>query len=274
MWVDIETREGPIFFLSDAHLGAPIGSADREDTLIALLRECRSTAAAIFLLGDLFDFWFEYRMAVPKGTFRIGRELGLAVEAGIPVVYLGGNHDFWVGSYLSHELGVRVFQEPITLRLQGRVIHLAHGDGLGPGDNGYKVLKKFLRHPVAIALYRFIHPDVGIPLAHRVSALSRRHTQAREILLPRIVRDVATPRIQGEITAMIMGHVHEPVHYRQEGKDFLIIGDWITNFTHVRMEAGEFALYRLEEGKQVRVPPEAWPALPSRREAPPPVFGR
>jgi UDP-2,3-diacylglucosamine hydrolase len=259
MLVDLKIGDRPIVFISDAHLGAPIGPPEREETLLALLRSVPDRAGALFLLGDLFDFWFEYKRAIPKGTSRFERAIADVVDAGIPVVYFGGNHDFWVAGYLREELGVIVYQEPVTTRLHGRMVHLAHGDGLGPGDSGYKVLKKVLRHPLAIALYRSIHPDIGIPLAHRVSALSRRHTEAREIILPKIVRDIARPRVQGETTAMVMGHVHEPVHYQGKGLDFLLIGDWITSFTHVRLEGGEFSLYRMEQGRHVRISPEPWP---------------
>jgi UDP-2,3-diacylglucosamine hydrolase len=177
------------------------------------------------------------------------------------VAYLGGNHDFWVGSFLRDELGIEVFDGPITLPLQGRTVHLAHGDGLGPGDTGYKVLKRVLRHRLAIAGYRSLHPDIGIPLAHRFSAFSRKYTEPRAVLLPKILRDVAAPRLRDGVTAMVMGHVHYPAHFRGDGRDFLIIGDWIENFTYVRMEKGEFFLCRLDGNDQeTRIEPEPFPA--------------
>ena len=255
----LSIERGPIYFVSDVHLGAKIGPEERESWLLDLLKEVPGQAGALFVLGDLFEFWFEYRHAIPKGTFRIARALADAVDSGVPVVYLGGNHDFWLGSYLRDELGVQVSLEPITVRLHGRTVHLAHGDGLGPGDNGYKVLKAVLRNPLAIAGYRSIHPDLGIPLGYGVSSLSRRHTQAREVLLPKILRDVARPRIQGEVSAMVMGHVHEPAHFRGDGRDFLIIGDWIENFTHVRMIDGEFRLLRRNGESYDLVPSEPFP---------------
>jgi UDP-2,3-diacylglucosamine hydrolase len=265
MTVDLTVDSGPIYFISDAHLGIPDGPPDRERWLLELLAEVPERAAALFVLGDLFDFWFEYRHAIPKGTFHIARAFANALDAGVPVVYLGGNHDFWVGSYLRDEVGVRVFDRPIDARLQGRLIHLAHGDGLGPGDNGYKVLKSVLRHPLAIRGYRAIHPDLGIPLAHRVSSFSRGgHTAPREILLPRLVRDIARPRIRGETTGMVMGHIHYPVHYEEEGRDFLLIGDWLESFTHVRMEDGRFTLYRRDGGRHVPVDSEPFPPDPDR----------
>jgi UDP-2,3-diacylglucosamine hydrolase len=260
MLENVACRPGPVFFLSDAHLGAPVGPPDREDTLLALIGTAQREAGALFILGDLFDFWFEYRHAVPKGTFRVAHALRGVVEAGIPVVYLGGNHDFWIGSYLQEELGVRSYLHPIEVRLQGRLVHLAHGDGLGPGDLGYKFIKRVLRHPWAIAGYRSLHPDLGIPLARRFSTTSRRFTEPREILLPKILRDVARPRLRGEISAMVMGHVHYPTHCQGEGRDFVIAGDWLESFTHARLIGGRFHLYKLESGQTVEIPPEAFPA--------------
>jgi UDP-2,3-diacylglucosamine hydrolase len=258
MLVEIPIGTGTVYFVSDAHLGAP-GPPERERTLIDLLHTISGRAAALFVLGDLFDFWFEYRHAIPKGTFRVARALADVVDSGVPAVYLGGNHDFWVGSYLESELGLRAFHQPITIRLQGRTVLLAHGDGLGPGDSGYKLLKRILRNPLAIDGFRSIHPDIGIPLAHRISAISRKHTEPREIILPRIVRDIARPRLRGEVNAMLMGHVHEPAHFRADGLDFLVIGDWLESFSHVRMEDGRFALYKLEHGAHVSQPAVPFP---------------
>lgn len=253
MLSEIQDDGRPIVFVSDAHLGSRGGRADREDRLIDLLRSIRGDTAALFLLGDLFDFWFEYRHAIPKGTFRIARAIAEVVESGVVTAYFGGNHDFWVGTYLSEELGLHVFQEPVTLSLQGRRVHLAHGDGLGPGDNGYKLLKKILRARWAIEGYRALHPDLGVPLARWVSAFSHKHTQAREVILARLLRDVAIPRLQDGVTAMLMGHVHEPAHFRDGTRDYILCGDWMDNLTHVRMQGGAFTLLQLEPDGSHRV---------------------
>jgi UDP-2,3-diacylglucosamine hydrolase len=263
MRIDLEIDNGPVYFLSDAHLGPDAEQDGREDSLLQFLRHASAEAAGLFVLGDLFDFWFEYRWAVPKGAFRVARVLRDAVEAGIPTVFLGGNHDFWAGSYLKAEVGLAAYDRAINVRLQGRTIHLAHGDGLGPGDLGYKVLKRILRNRLAIAAYRSIHPDLGIPLAHRISALSRRRDETPEILMPKIVRDVVRPRLQGEVTAMAMGHVHYPVHFQEDGRDFLVLGDWIRHFTFARLSEGRFRLYRWADGREQEIPPAAFPVTAS-----------
>lgn len=259
MSIRLSIERGPIYFISDCHLGAGPNTEERERRLIELLSELPGRAGGLFVLGDLFDFWFEYRHAIPKGTFRIARALAGVVDSGVPVVYLGGNHDFWVGTYLQEEVGLTMSLEPVTVRLHGRVVHLAHGDGLGPGDSGYKFLKAILRNPLAIAGFRSIHPDLGIPLGWRVSAMSRNHTKDREVLLPKILRDVARPRLRGDVEAMVMGHVHEPSHYRSNGREFLLIGDWIKNFTHVRMEEARFTLYRRDAGGESPVAADSFP---------------
>lgn len=263
---DATVADGTIFFISDAHLGSPEGPPERESWLLDLMKEAAENARAIFILGDLFDFWFEYRHAIPKDTFRIARAIADCVDNGVEVYYLGGNHDFWVGDYLQSELGVHSFSDPIHARLHGRWVHLAHGDGLGPGDGAYKILKKVLRNPLAIAAYRALHPDIGIPFATFASTRSRgKHTAPREVIIPKVVRDIARPRLHGEISAMLMGHVHEPSHLGENGREFLVVGDWMENFTHVRMEDARFTLYqRQPDGTHQPLPMEPFPPSPTR----------
>jgi UDP-2,3-diacylglucosamine hydrolase len=200
-------------------------------------------------VGDLFDFWFEYRHAIPKGHFAVCRALAEIRRDGVPVLYFGGNHDFWAGSYLREEIGLAVAERPCTLELQGRRVFVAHGDGLGPGDTGYKVLKRVLRNRVAIALYRSVHPDIGIPFAYAVSSVSRRYSEPREVILPKLARDIATPELARGHDAVVIGHVHEPAHLRLGDRgEFLVIGDWLENFTYVVLEEGRFRLRRRRPG--------------------------
>ena len=264
----LELASSPLYFVSDAHLGSAEGPPQREAWLLQLLDRVRREAAGLFIVGDLFDFWFEYRHAIPKVTFRVARALAGCIDAGIPVVYLGGNHDFWVGPWLEHELGVRSFDDAIHVRLQDRIVYLAHGDGLGPGDTGYKVLKKVLRHPWAISAYRVLHPDFGIPFASFASHLSRSKDKLPpEILLPRVVRDVVRPALSRGASAMVMGHLHLAAHYLETSADgtreFLLLGDWIELFTYARMEDGRFTLLRrTEDGGEETIAPEPFPPDP------------
>jgi UDP-2,3-diacylglucosamine hydrolase len=266
----LELTRGPLYLISDAHLGSAEGPPEREAWLLDLLARIRREAAGLFVVGDLFDFWFEYRHAIPKVTFRIARALADFVDSGVPVIYMGGNHDFWVGPWLQRELGIRSFDDPIHARLQGRLVYLAHGDGLGPGDTGYKLLKKILRHPRAISAYRGLHPDLGIPFAAFASHLSRsKNKLPPEVLLPRVVRDIVRPALSQGASAMIMGHLHRTAHYQEEGpdgmRDFLLLGDWIELFTYARMEEGLFTLCRRTgDGGEATIAPEPFPPNPVR----------
>lgn len=257
-------------FLSDAHLGSGPDQDRRVALLLEFLAVIRNRTTHLYILGDLFDFWFEYRHAIPKGHFRVLRALADLIASGAKVSYFGGNHDFWCGSYLASEVGLDVHQEPLALSLDQRRLYLAHGDGIGPGDRGYHFLKAVLRNRLAIALYRTIHPDLGIPLAYRVSAISRQHTRGRVAILAYLKRHLAIPRYAAGDDAIVIGHVHDPLHLRDEqGRDFLIIGDWMENFTFVELEQGRFRLNRyLGDGQFDEIAPIAWPdASPAKDRA-------
>ena len=240
-------------FISDAHLGAPQGEAHRAEWLTEFIVGLRGRISGLMIVGDLFDFWFEYRHAIPKGHFRVLRAIAELRAEGVPIIYFGGNHDFWAGAYLRDEVGIEVTDEPMDFVIQGRRLFVAHGDGLGGGDHGYKLLKRVLRNRVCIALYRSIHPDIGIPFAYFLSAWSRRHTEPREVLIPKLVRDIALPRLRAGADAVVMGHVHEPAHLRLPAGDFIVIGDWLASFTYAVLESGAFSLRRFRSGSEPEV---------------------
>ncbi len=241
----------PVYFLSDAHFGQR--DASRESRKLALLgsflARVRSQPGPVYINGDLFDFWFEYRHAVPRGHFAVLALLQQVRQAGIPITYVGGNHDFWLGDFLPTELGIQVSHEPLDLRLQGRRIFLAHGDGLLSGDGGYRILKAILRFPPHIWLYRWLHPDVGIPLALGTSRASHDHQQQQAPLgLERIRSEISGPKFEEGFDAVVLGHFHRPVHEHSAGKDLVLLGDWVTHFTFSTLEDGQFRLWRWTEG--------------------------
>jgi UDP-2,3-diacylglucosamine hydrolase len=241
-------RPGPIYFISDAHLGAAAGPPMRTSWLVEFLEGLPDSIGGLMIVGDLFDFWFEYRHAIPKGHFRVLHALAKITSRGVPTLYFGGNHDFWVGSYLREEIGMEVAEGPRTFMIQGRKLFVAHGDGLGRGDSGYKFLKSVLRNRLCIALYRSIHPDVGIPFAYRLSEISRGHTKPRAVIIPELVRGIALPHIAEGADIVVIGHVHEPSHLRLKKGEFVIIGDWITNFTYAVLEEGKISLRAFHPG--------------------------
>lgn len=241
--------EAAVFF-SDAHLGAEpkAREASREARLHEFLDTVAARASALYVVGDLFDFWFEYRTAIPSRPFQTLCALGRIRRAGIPVTYLGGNHDFWIGRFLRDELGIEVREGALELELQGRRLWIHHGDGLIGGDVGYKVLKRVLRSPACIALYRLIHPDLGIPLAGWVSGTSRHSRDARPLDGPRLVREIAAPQFARGHDAVIIGHFHHVYEHREGGRDFVVLGDWIRHFTYAVLEDGVLRLERWPGG--------------------------
>ena len=167
-----------IYFLSDFHLGVSDrkSSLEREKKVVLFLERIRKDACGIFLAGDAFDFWFEYRRVVPKGYVRLLGKLAELVDSGIPIHFFVGNHDMWMNDYFQQELGIPVFHEPRTYTLNGKKFLIGHGDGLGPGDQGYKMLKKIFRNPLCQWLFGVLPPVLGMGLAHRFSQSSRTAT--------------------------------------------------------------------------------------------------
>ncbi len=233
-----------LYFVSDVHLGGspPDREAVKRERFAALLSRVEREGAALFILGDLFDFWFEYRTVIPRAAFATLARLESLARGDLPVRYLGGNHDFWMCDFLRRETGIEVLADGTLLLAQGRRARLFHGDGLGPGDVGYKILKRVLRNPLAIRAFRWIHPDLGIPLGLRSSDVSRGHTGDREVDVEGLYKSVAAPQLVAGADAVLMGHHHVPIHWERDLGEFLILGDWFRNFTCVRLREGRFRL--------------------------------
>jgi UDP-2,3-diacylglucosamine hydrolase len=171
-----------IFFASDFHLGVPNHEASvaREKKIIAWLDSIKNEAHTIYLLGDIFDFWFEYKHAIPKGHIRLQGKLAELRDAGIPIVFFTGNHDMWMFDYFPKELGIPVYRDPLVLEVGSQRLLIGHGDGLGPGDHTYKVLKKFFNSGFCQWLFARIHPNLGIGIANHWSRNSRLSNMKRE----------------------------------------------------------------------------------------------
>ena len=164
-----------IYFASDLHLGVPNKekSLVREKLFVQWLEEIKTDAEAIFLVGDIFDFWFEYKKAVPKGYVRLLGKLAEISDSGIPIHIFTGNHDMWLFDYLEDEINAHIYREPIEISLKGKRFFIGHGDGLGPGDNSYKLIKKIFNNKLCQWLFERIHPNLGISIAQYWSKKSR-----------------------------------------------------------------------------------------------------
>jgi len=255
--------EGKVYFISDAHLGEDIPQVEKfkEENLIAFLRHIAQDAAFLYVVGDLFDFWFEYKHAVPARHHRVLHQLAALVQQGTQAIYVAGNHDFWLGNFFTQEIGMEVSGQPLAVEHQGMRLFVAHGDGLASKDRGYRLLKKILRHPLTTWLYGQIHPDIGIPLAKLVSASSRAYTDQKALKLVMEYEQAARQKLSQGFDAVILGHSHYPILRHFGEKTYLNIGDWITHFTYGVLQEGKLALERWN--KSPNPLNEAEPAFPS-----------
>ncbi len=236
------------YFFSDVHLGLKSKEVEKEKEkkLVSFLEFSAPDAKEIYIVGDLFDCWIEYRKVVPKGYFNLLSALNKISEAGIPINFLSGNHDFWLNTYLRDEVGMNIYYDPIERVLDGKKFFIAHGDGLSKGDTGYKIIKKILRSKVNQFLYSLIHPDIGIMLAQGSSKGSRSHTSGNPFGAGDGMKDFAAAKLKEGYDFVVMGHYHKPqkVEVNNNGKAsyFITLGDWIKNFTYGTYAEGNFEL--------------------------------
>ena len=229
----------PVFLSGDVHLGAV--SRTREASFLRWLEHAAATAGQIVLNGDLFDFWFEYRSVIPRGHTRVLGALAAAVDAGVGVTLMGGNHDWWGGSYLEDEVGVTFLREPAVLDLAGRRTLLAHGDGLGAGDRGYRVVQRVLRWGWTRRAFRWIHPDVGAAIARRVSKTSDRDPTEDEKRRAAALHAWGMEKLRSDpsLELVVLGHSHTPVlEEAAPGRWLVNSGDWVLHCTYVTLEPG------------------------------------
>jgi UDP-2,3-diacylglucosamine hydrolase len=231
----IPNLSGTVYFASDLHLGIPDynDSLEREKRFVRWLDLVQSDASAIFIVGDLFDFWFEYRQVVPKGYVRVLGKLAALRDKGIPVYFFTGNHDQWMRDYFQHELGIPVFHEPQRVTIGGKQFLIAHGDGLGPGDHGYKFLKTLFRGRFSRWLFGMLHPDIGVWLGKRWSKNNRLingNDQAEFMGEEKewLVQFARTILKTEPIDYFIFGHRHIVLEYQlTETSKYINLGDWI-----------------------------------------------
>ena len=243
-----------VYFLSDFHLGAPndTESRKREDRLVRFLQDARKDAGIIFIVGDIFDFWFEYKTVVPKGFVRILGTLAHIADEGIQLHIFTGNHDLWMQDYLSKELNAKLYFEPQTFTIQNKQFLIGHGDGLGPGDEGYKRLKKIFTNPICQWLFRWLHPDAGIQLANYFSRKSRAKTgNADELFLGEdkewLILYTKEKAKTMAVDYFIFGHRHYAIDLKISDKSrYINLGDWIRLNTYAVFDGTDLQLLTWE----------------------------
>ncbi len=238
------------YFLSDLHLGLEGREAERAKVrrILSVLDDVIRDGSGLYLVGDVFDLWFEYRHVVPKGHERFLAKLADVAEAGVPITYLSGNHDFWLGRYFADEFGCTLSDDPIDVTLNGVRFHLAHGDGLAGRDLGYKILKRILRARANRWLYLKLHPNWGIGLASWASRTSRVHTGGKDYGPNDGLRLHAQSLISTGVDVVVMGHRHAPTLTEYSGLNghvgaYLNTGDWLEHHTYATFDGATVALW-------------------------------
>lgn len=232
------------YFISDAHLG--LGNRDaekeKESHLIAFLRHIGENASSLFIVGDLFDAWLEYRTVIPKGYHRLFTAFDDLTRQGVKIHYLVGNHDFWIRDFFRDELGMTTHHDAFAIDACGKRIFIHHGDGVANNDTGYKILKAILRNPLSIWLYSWVHPDLGLALARSSSKKSRHYTSQKDYGEDDGMVNFAKAKIDEGFDIVIMGHRHRPVCKEFGNGTYINLGDWITHFSYAELSESGIVL--------------------------------
>ncbi|HEX5552173.1 MAG TPA: UDP-2,3-diacylglucosamine diphosphatase [Chitinophagaceae bacterium] len=250
-----------VYFASDFHLGAPdqATSLEREQAIVRWLDAAQTDAAHIFLVGDIFDFWFEYKKVIPKGYTRLLGKLAELSDKGIGVSVFTGNHDMWMDGYFEEELHIRVFTDPQAFRIADKRFFIAHGDGLGPGDRWYKLMKKVFRSKLCRALFAALHPGWGIAIANTFSKQSRLMTEEQTFLgedrewLVQFSKDKLK---EEHFDYFIFGHRHLPLDIPLSGgSHYLNLGDWLHHYSYAVFDSDQTVLCYSRPGKSAQTAP-------------------
>lgn len=242
--------EKKIYFASDQHFGAPnrAKSKIREEKFVKWLESIKDSADMLFLLGDLFDFWFEYKKAVPKGFVRVLGKLAELKDSGIQIHFFVGNHDLWMDDYFETELGIPVYHQPKEFVLNNKVFLIGHGDGLGPGDKGFKRMKKVFTNPFSKWLYRWLHPDIGIRLAQYLSLKNKLISGQEDVVYlgkdkEWLVLYCKRKLEEKHYDHFVFGHRHLPLEIAlSDVSKYTNTGDWISHFTYAEFTGEQMVL--------------------------------
>ncbi len=262
MWETCETKENismdknkKIYFASDQHFGIPNlqKSREREKIFIEWLNEVKQDADTIFLLGDLFDFWFEYKKVVPKGFVRILGKLAELRDNGINIYFFVGNHDLWMEKYLETELDIPVFYHPKEYTFNNKIFLIGHGDGLGPGDKGYKRMKKVFTNPFSKWLFRWLHPDIGVRLGQYLSTKNKLISGDEDVKFlgeenEWLVQYAKKKLEKRHYDYFLFGHRHLPMEIKlSENSKYINTGDWITHYTYAVYDGNQLELKKFNK---------------------------
>ncbi|APZ45882.1 UDP-2,3-diacylglucosamine hydrolase [Polaribacter reichenbachii] len=248
------TKNKKVYFASDQHLGAPTPekSFPREKKFVAWLNLIKDDAEAIFLVGDLFDFWFEYETVVPKGFVRVLGKLAEIRDSGIPIYFFVGNHDLWMNDYFEKELNIPVYHKPQVFLINNKKVFIGHGDGLGPDDKGFKRMKKVFTFPLFKWMFKWFHPDLGVKLGQFMSVKNKMISgdedskflgEDKEWLVQYCKRKLES----NHYDYFVFGHRHLPLEIQlNENSKYINLGDWINYFTYAEFST-DFKLLKYQQ---------------------------
>jgi len=243
-----------IYFASDFHLGAPNAAQSliREKKVVAWLEQIKPSCAALYLMGDVFDFWFDYGKVIPKGFSRLLGKLAELREEKIPVYFFTGNHDLWMFNYMEDELNIPIIRNRLELEIGNKKLFLAHGDGLGPNDKGYKRLKKIFTNRMLQFMFKwFIHPNIGVWIAQKWSTTGKQQYKGVETKFLNeeewLVQYARKKLEQQHYDFFVFGHRHTPIIYElNENSKYINLGDWINHFTYAKFDGNDMELIKYE----------------------------
>tara|TARA_B100000524_G_scaffold302943_1_gene177797 strand:- start:618 stop:1373 length:756 start_codon:yes stop_codon:yes gene_type:complete len=243
------TKGKKIYFASDNHLGIPDfeSSLVREKKFVKWLDNIKKDAHSIYLLGDLFDFWFEYKTVVPKGFTRVLGKIAEISDSGIPIYFFSGNHDMWSDNYFQTELGIKVINEPQQFKINDKIFLIGHGDGLGPGDRSYKLMKKFITNNRFFKwFFRWLHPDIGVRIGQFLSKEKKLMSGKKNIgdIENQWLTKYCRKKLETDhYDYFIFGHSHIPVEFELSPKSkYVNLGDWFKNFTYAEFNGNKLSL--------------------------------
>ena len=239
-----------IYIASDQHFGIPNHeeSLVREKKFVLWLDTVKKDAEAIFLLGDLFDFWFEYKKVVPKGFIRVLGKLAEIRDSGIPIYFFVGNHDLWMNDYFKKELDIPIYNRPKEFLISNKSFLIGHGDGLGPGDKGYKRMKSVFINPFSKWLYRWLHPDIGMSLGQYLSTKNKLISGEEDVKFLGEENEWLAQYCKRKLETkyydyFVFGHRHLPMTIELNKKStYINTGDWISHFTYAVFDGKQLEL--------------------------------
>ncbi len=252
------------YFASDFHLGTggQLSSREREQKIVRWLDHIKGDAAHIYLLGDVFDFWFEYKRVIPKGYTRLLGKLAELRDAGIPITFFIGNHDMWMFRYFEEELDIPILRKPMRIEIAGKKFFIGHGDGLGPKDHGYKFIKKVFANPLCQWLFARIHPNLGIGIANywsrksrsaqKYEAVNRWHGPQNEWLV-----QFANQKIESsDIDYFVFGHRHLPIDFTLKNghSRYINLGEWLNRYSYAVFDGNDLQILFFESDNRTIFP--------------------